>query len=100
MQLLIQRGLFSLNMNSPLYLKLKTDGGVIQNMGTVVFYPFLLSKTVLLIAFKLINNKRVDHFTVVGLVNWPLYGSEAKVDLVLIQRSLLLLCKSSCSFAN
>ena len=33
-QLLIQRGLFSLNMNSLFYFKLKTDGGVIQNMET------------------------------------------------------------------
>ena len=42
----------------------------------------------------------IDHFTVVGLVTWPLNGSEAGVDLVLIQTSLLLLCKSSCSHAN
>ena len=39
-------------------------------------------------------------FTVVGLVTWPLNGSEAGGDLVLIQTSLLLLCKSSCSYAN
>ena len=42
----------------------------------------------------------IDHFTVVGLVPWSLDGSEAGVDLVLIQTSLLLLCKSSCSYAN
>ena len=42
----------------------------------------------------------IDHFTVVNLVAWPLNGSEAEVDLVLIQTSLLLLCKSSCSYAN
>ena len=30
----------------------------------------------------------IDHFTVVGLVTWPLNGSEAAVDLVLIQISL------------
>ena len=42
----------------------------------------------------------IDHFTVVGLVAWPLNGSEAGVDLVLIQTSLLLLCKSSCSYGN
>ena len=42
----------------------------------------------------------IDHFTVVGLVTWLLNGSEAGVDLVLIQTSLLLLCKSSCSYAN
>ena len=44
--------------------------------------------------------KAIDHFTVVGLVTWPLNGSEAGVDLVLIQTSLFLLCKSSCSNAN
>ena len=42
----------------------------------------------------------IDHFIVVGLVAWPLNGSEAGGDLVLIQTSLLLLCKSSCSYAN
>ena len=41
-----------------------------------------------------------DHFTVLGLVTWPLNGSEAGGDLVSIQTSLLLLCKSSCSYAN
>ena len=41
-----------------------------------------------------------DHFTVVDLVTWPLNGSEARVDLVLIQTLLLLLCKSSCSYAD
>ena len=41
----------------------------------------------------------IDHFTVVGLVTWPLNGSEAGGDLVLIQTSLLLLCKSTCSYA-
>ena len=44
--------------------------------------------------------KAIDHFTVVGKVTWPLTGSEAGVDPVLIQTSLLLLCKSSCSHAN
>ena len=42
----------------------------------------------------------IDHFTVACLVTWPLYGSEAGGDLVLIQTLLLLLCKSSCSYAN
>ena len=50
---------------------------------------------------KLVNpNLAIDHFTVVGLVIRPLNSSEAGVDLVLIQTSLLLLCKSSCSYAN
>ena len=42
----------------------------------------------------------IDHFTVVCSVTWPLYGSEARVDLVLIQTSLLLLRKTSYSDAN
>ena len=39
----------------------------------------------------------VDHFTVVCSVTWPLNDSEVGSDLVLIQTSLVLLCKSSCS---
>ena len=35
----------------------------------------------------------IDHFTVVCSVTWPLNGSEAGGDLVLIQTLLLLLCK-------
>ena len=35
----------------------------------------------------------IDHFTVVGLDAWPLNESEAGVDLVLIETSLLFLCK-------
>ena len=42
----------------------------------------------------------IDHFTVVSLATWPLNGSEAGGDLVLIQTSLLLLYKSTCSYAN
>ena len=36
--------------------------------------------------------KRIDHFTVVYSVTWPLNGSKAE-GLALIQTSLLLLCK-------
>ena len=46
------------------------------------------------------NNWLIDHFTVVSLATWPLNGSEAAGDLVLIQTSLFLLCKSTCSYAN
>ena len=42
----------------------------------------------------------IDHFTVVHLVTWSLNGSEAGVDLVLIQTSLLLLRRSRSSYAN
>ena len=34
----------------------------------------------------------MDLFTVVCLVTWPLNGSEAGVDPVMIQTSLLFLC--------
>ena len=43
---------------------------------------------------------RIDHLTVVCSVTPPLNGSEAAGDLVLIQTSLLLLCKSSCYNVN
>ena len=46
------------------------------------------------------NSTLIDHFTVLCSVTWPLNSSEAGGDLVLIQTSLLLLCKSSCSNAN
>ena len=41
----------------------------------------------------------IDNFTVVGLVTWPLNGNEVGGNLALIQTSMLLLCKSSCSYA-
>ena len=42
----------------------------------------------------------IDHFTIVCSVTWPLNGSKVGGDLVLIQTSLLLLRKSSCSNVN
>ena len=39
------------------------------------------------------NYSSIDHFTVVCLVAWPLNESEAGVDLVLIETSLLFICK-------
>ena len=49
---------------------------------------------------KLLEVFVIDHFTVVCSVTWPLNSSEAGGDLVLIQTSLLLLCKSRRSNAN
>ena len=46
------------------------------------------------------SSRSIDHFTVVCSLIWPLNGSEAGGDLVLIQISRLLLCKWSCSYAN
>ena len=57
-------------------------------------------KRVSILIFEKNGKSLIDHFTVVGKVTWPLTGSEAGVDLVLIQTSLLLLCKSNCSHAN
>ena len=37
-------------------------------------------------------SSKIDLFTVVCLVTWPLNESEAGVDLVMIETSLLLLC--------
>ena len=49
---------------------------------------------------KIQNFDRVGHFTVVCSVTWPLDGSEAGGDLVLLQTSLPVLCKTSFSNAN
>ena len=46
------------------------------------------------------KDEAIGHFTVVCLVTWPLSGSEAGGDLVLIQTLLLFTCKSFCSLAN
>jgi len=40
-----------------------------------------------------LRERRIDHFTVVCLVAWPLNESEAGVDLVLIETSFLFICK-------
>ena len=42
----------------------------------------------------------IGHFTVVCLVTWPLSGSEAGGDLVLIQTLLPFTCRSFCCHAN
>ena len=47
-----------------------------------------------------VGKREIDLFTVVCSVAWPLHGSEAGVDLVLIKTSLLLFCKSGFSDAN
>ena len=44
--------------------------------------------------------KNILYFTVACSVAWPLNGSKAGGDPVLIQISLLLLCKPSCFDAN
>ena len=42
----------------------------------------------------------IAHFTVVCLVTWPWSGSEAGGDRVLIQTSVLFICRSCRSYAN
>ena len=66
-----------------------------MTLGTYAFYLLVQSSQK-----KSSPGPLIDHFTVVGLVTWPLNGSEAGVDHVLIKTSLLLLCKSSFSYAN
>ena len=39
-----------------------------------------------------LSKTRIDDFTVVCLVTWPVNESEAGVDLALIETSLLFLC--------
>ena len=56
-------------------------------MASLIQKDYVMSKSI-----QTLNNA-IDHFTVVCSVTWPLYGSEARVDLVLIQTSLLLSCK-------
>ena len=51
------------------------------------------------VTFCLLTIVIIDHFTVICSVAWPLNGSEAGVDVVFIQTSLLL-CKSSCFNTN
>ena len=43
--------------------------------------------------FGLGNSWSIEHFTVLCLVAWPLNESEAGVDIVLIETSLLFICK-------
>ena len=53
--------------------------------------PTCCSLTVVLVAYHI--DDTIDHFTVLCLVAWPLNESEAGVDLVLIETSLLFICK-------
>ena len=46
------------------------------------------------------SENRIGHFTVVYSVTQPMNGSEAASDLVLIQTSLFLSCKSCCCDTN
>ena len=61
-----------------------------------VILPRLSSHKANLITVYLI----IANFTVVCLVIWPWIGSEAGGDLVLIQTSLLFICRSCFSYAS
>ena len=39
-----------------------------------------------------VDSIEIDHLTVFCLVAWPLYESEAGVDLVMLETSVLFLC--------
>ena len=41
----------------------------------------------------ILKSLNTDHFKVVWLVTWPMNESEARFDFVLIETSLLFLCK-------
>ena len=43
--------------------------------------------------FVMVPRFTIGHFTVTCLVAWPLNESEAGVDLVMIETSLIFLCK-------
>ena len=45
-------------------------------------------------------NPLIGHFTVVYYVTWPWIVSEAEGDLVLIQTSLLFICRLCCSYVT
>ena len=64
---------------------------------------FTVNRQISAIAVRLLlpsMTSSIDHFTVVCSVTWPLNGSWAAGDLLLIQTSLLLLYKSGCYNAN
>ena len=67
--------------------------------GQMEFINFVLNIVLTSVAhiklekFLQISVVTLTHFTVVLLVTWPLSGSEAEVDLVLIQTLLLFICK-------
>ena len=89
------------------YHSSKAEGTVFESFGTlvagVVFRIInfhLPERKVRKQRLILVNRKQIGHFTVVCLVTWPLSGSEAGGDLVLIQTLLLFTCKSCCSHAN
>ena len=53
----------------------------------------LFSELYVMRVFYFYFSQLIDHFTVVRLVAWPLNENEAGGDLVLIETSLLFLCK-------
>ena len=55
------------------------------------FFFFLHTEYVKEMYFKCV--RRADHFTVVNVVAWPLNENEAGGDLVLVETSLIFLCK-------
>ena len=87
-ELILRLHVYALLLNFPcVFLALTFTG---QNHIARIIIDFHVSKRVAMGA----------HFTVVSSVTWPLNGSEAGGDLVLIQTALFLLCKSSFSYPN
>ena len=70
----------------------------LRGMGALRDYSSCKQRHKIEVSWK--ARRAIDHFTVVDLATWPLNGSEAGGDFVLIHTSLLVLCKSTYSYAN
>ena len=78
------------------FRSVNTSGVVKRHSSQVTSHDLAIAVRLLLQSM----TSSIDHFTVVCSVTWPLNGSEAAGDLLLIQTSLLLLYKSGCYNAN
>ena len=73
--------------------------GWVQHLNGFDYY-FSLKVSIPFYNLFLLIFSTIVHFTVVCLVAKPLYRSEAKGDLVMLQTLLLLKCKLICYHAN
>ena len=78
------------------FRSVNTSGVVKRQSSQVTSHDFAIAVRLLLQSM----TSSFDHFTVVCSVTWPLNGSEAVGDLLLIQTYLLLLYRSGCYNAN
>ena len=78
------------------FRSVNTSGVVKRQSSQVTSHDFAIAVHLLLQGM----TSSFVHFTVVCSVAWPLNGSGAAGDLLLIQTSLLLLYKSGCYNTN